>query len=698
MDLEGTASSPLGNDEALDRAGTGVGGVRRAFDCRLADPSQEPAHRLTDGERPGARADEDGADRADVRQRAQREEELAGEAHERVLVERAGPPHAGDGHEPTAVLRIRPWEVIHVAERSPEDTPACMPRDHEVRANRVATLGYAGHRAVEGKLCVLGQHPLVVADGIDVGSDLRHVAPGDFDGDRRPLRPRRPIGRCLLGRDYRRLALVPRPEVPVGDEILEPHAFLGGEIGRTAATPPLLRLGEDALGLGRDGLDLSAPTPGAPRGSARDRPLGCEHRCLAALQEVRDGIEDVIVLRQLAVLLVHPVRPYCLEQPERVRHLPVALAGLTVGELPRCLQLEEKRRFPVVAGDVEEAVGIDDLLEIGVEGTRPIEERLVHREIAPGRPLEELCMVVAVEVDERRRKHLVHPREGGDDCEHLLERVLEVSRRERPDDLVGAREHARDRERSSVGRPHHDQAASPPSPLGIVDRLPGLAEAIDEATGDEPTHRVGDEVNRLACAERLDLFVETGRAAVDVLAPVEGERPHLPARVQLQEDRHVGRQVHARGSDLDSGLGRLALRGQLEVGDAAEDEVDEVQPDTVGLTRAVHRVELGAHDPGQHEDLPQLPAAATASGRPARALERATPHRLLEQPPFLAVELEHDATDGVEIRSRERGLEPVEPRGLRASHVRYPMSTLRAATSSPSAKPSALTLVAPGTP
>jgi hypothetical protein len=106
-----------------------------------------------------------------------------------------------------------------------------------------------------------------VADGIDVGIDLRHVAPGDLDGDRRPLRPDCRTGRGLLGGYRGRLALVPRSEVLVGDEILEPDLLLRGEIGRAVGTSSTLRLGQDPLGLGRDGLDR-APTSRATSGSA----------------------------------------------------------------------------------------------------------------------------------------------------------------------------------------------------------------------------------------------------------------------------------------------------------------------------------------------------------------------------------------------------------------------------------------------
>jgi hypothetical protein len=381
-----------------------------------------------------------------------------------------------------------------------------------------------------------------------------------------------------------------------------------------------------------------------------------------------------------------------------MRHLPVSVARLTVGELPRSLHLEQERRWPVVACDVEKPAGVDGLLEIGEEGARVIEVGLMHAELPPGRSLEELSVIVAVEVDERGRQHLVHAGKGRNDCEHLLERVLDVSRRERPDDLVGAREHERDHERATVGRPHHDQATSSPLPLGVVHRLPCLAEAMDEAASDETAHRVGDEVYRLARAEGLDLFVQPGGAAVDVLAPVEGERPDVPARVELHEDRHVGVAVHAGRENLDPGLCRLAIGSQLEVRDASEDEVDEVEPDALRLARAVHRVELGAHDPGEHEHLAELAPASPAGRRPASALERLAPHPLLEQPPLLAVELEQDPADRVEVRGREGRLEPLEPGSLRASHFRYPMSTLRAATSSPPAKPLALTLVAPGTP
>jgi hypothetical protein len=139
------------------------------------------------------------------------------------------------------------------------------------------------------------------------------------------------------------------------------------------------------------------------------------------LQKIRDCIEHVVVLRQVGVVLGHPVRLHRLEQTERMRHLPVSLSRFTVGELPRGLHLEQKRRSPVVPGDVEEPAGIDDLFEIREERARMIEVWLVHAELPPRCSLEEPSVIVAVELDERRRQHLVHPGERRDDGEHLVE-------------------------------------------------------------------------------------------------------------------------------------------------------------------------------------------------------------------------------------------------------------------------------------
>ena len=62
-------------------------------------------------------------------------------------------------------------------------------------------------------------------------------------------------------------------------------------------------------------------------------------------------------------------------------HAPVTLPGLAVRELRRGFQLQEKRCLSVIAGDVKQPIWIDDLVEIGVEGAGPIEQRLMHCEM-----------------------------------------------------------------------------------------------------------------------------------------------------------------------------------------------------------------------------------------------------------------------------------------------------------------------------
>jgi hypothetical protein len=172
----------------------------------------------------------------------------------------------------------------------------------------------------------------------------------------------------------------------------------------------------------------------------------------------------------------------------------------------------------------------------------------------------------------------------------------------------------------------------------------------------------------LAGAERLDLALEARRAPVDVLAPVEGERAHVPARVELHQQRDVRLAMDARGADVNPRLRGLAVRVELQVGDPPGDQSHEVDPDAIRVALAVHGVELRAHDPGKDEDLAELSPPASTRGCAARTLEGLVPHLLLEQPLLLGIELEEDPANGVQIGAVERRLELLEPGRLGAAH------------------------------
>ena len=255
-----------------------------------------------------------------------------------------------------------------------------------------------------------------------------------------------------------------------------------------------------------------------------------------------------------------------------------------------------------------------------------------------------------------------------DDLEQLLLRVVDVRLRQELHELLGSRERQRDRERAAVGRSEHDQAPAPPAAARVVHRLPRLGEELDEPAGDEPAHRVRDEMHGLPGAERLDLTVESRGALVDVLAPVERERPHVPARVELHEQRHVRLAMDAGRTDVDARVSGLPVGAELQISDPPCDQAQEVDPDAIRVALPVHGVELRTHDPREDEDLAELSPPAPASGRGARTGERLGPHLLLEQALVLVVERDEDAANGVEIGAVERRLELLEPRRLGPAH------------------------------
>ena len=142
----------------------------------------------------------------------------------------------------------------------------------------------------------------------------------------------------------------------------------------------------------------------------------------------------------------------------------------------------------------------------------------------------------------------------------------------------------------------------------------------------------------------------------------------MPACVELEQNRDVRLAVHAGRADVDPRRHRLARGRQLEVADAPGEQPQEVDPDPVDVALAVDGVELRPHDPRQDDHLPELPAAAPARSGAARALERLAAELLLEQirlPPF---EREQRPPYAVEVAAVERGLEPVDLRGLVSAH------------------------------
>ena len=249
--------------------------------------------------------------------------------------------------------------------------------------------------------------------------------------------------------------------------------------------------------------------------------------------------------------------------------------------------------------------------------------------------------------------------------------MVDVARREELHDRLGPGQCERDRERAAVRRPEHHEPPAAPA-VDVVHLVPRGAMELRESSRDEPTHRVCDEVHRLARAEHLHLGVQPSRALVDVVAPVERERPHVPAGVELEEHRDVGHAVEPGWSDVDSGPRRLAGGCQLEVADPPGEKAHEVDPDPVDVTLPVDRVELRPHDPREHEDLAQLRPPSSAGRREACALERFRPQFPLEDVRLAAVERQQRAADAVEVATVERGLKRVDPGCLGRAHSTPP--------------------------
>ena len=180
---------------------------------------------------------------------------------------------------------------------------------------------------------------------------------------------------------------------------------------------------------------------------------------------------------------------------------------------------------------------------------------------------------------------------------------------------------------------------------------------------------MGDEMHRVTAAERLNLAREPVGALVDVLPPVERERAHVPARVQLEDHREVGLAVHARRDARGARPCGAPVRCQLQVADPAPDQARVIEPDAVGVALRVHRIELGAHDARQHEHAAELPRARAARRGAAGAVEGIRAE-LVEQQFLLApVELEQHAADPVDVAVVESRLHLVESRCLAAVHA-----------------------------
>ena len=335
--------------------------------------------------------------------------------------------------------------------------------------------------------------------------------------------------------------------------------------------------------------------------------------------------------------LAHPEGPHSLEHAERVRHAAVAVRRDLVEELARRLDLHGGGRVLVVAGDVEEAIGVRDGIDRFLERAPARDQLRHHRERAPARGVEEADVVVA-QVDAGRRQMLVGGMEAVEDAQQGHTVVELVDLVEGLDAFFRAGERLDDAEGSPVGRAEHDEAAAAALAGGILHRPPYVGMELDEAARDQPAHRVGEQVHGLARAPAPHEVRERGGALVDVEPPVEGERLGLPAGLQLEEE------VRVDGPDAGGAHGvrrrqRHPVKREPQVVEAAGQDPEHVDPDAVAVAARVHGVELRPHEAGEHDDAALGRAAACA------------PRRLVESRQPLVAELRGE---DLAVRRRER--------------------------------------------
>ncbi|HVD77544.1 MAG TPA: hypothetical protein VNH43_08030 [Vicinamibacteria bacterium] len=323
--------------------------------------------------------------------------------------------------------------------------------------------------------------------------------------------------------------------------------------------------------------------------------------------------QDVGVLGQVAMGLTHPERLDSLEQTQRVGHATVAVGGDLVGESAGSLDLQRHRSVLIVAGDIEQAVGIDDRMDRLLECAAARDQLRRHGQRAPARGVEKARVVVA-EVDPRRGQVLVESMEAVEDAEQGRAVVALVEPAEGLDDLFFAGERKDDRERPAVGRAQHHQPAAASLAGGVLHGAPHVGMELDEAARHQPPHRMGEQVDGLTPGPALDERGERGGALVDVEPPVERERPRLPAGLQLEQQVRIGRK-EAGGAHGVRRRERRAVEREPQLVETAREDPEQVEPHAIALAARIHRVELGAHDAGKHDHPAEGRAASPAARR-----------------------------------------------------------------------------------
>ena len=346
-------------------------------------------------------------------------------------------------------------------------------------------------------------------------------------------------------------------------------------------------------------------------------------------------------------------------------HAAVAVEGLVVLEPPGSLDPDGGRGRLPVTRHVDQALGGQDRMQRLLEASPRGEEPGHDGQIAPARGVEQLHVVIA-ERDLRRRHRLVGAQEGVEDPEQLGHVVGQVDLREGLHHFLLAGQGEGDRERSSVGRAHHDEAPASTLAVGVLHRVPHVGEELDETAGDQAAQRVDHEVYRLALGPAFDHLAKRGRGLVHVAPPVVGEGHHLPALHQLQQEGHVGAGVHAIGDDRGRRRKGAAVVGQAQLGDPAGQDAEGVEPDAVFVSLLVERVELGAHEARQHDHPALGGGAPTPAGAAIQALQPLVAHPHLQQLALVRVEREEGIARALCISGGQCLVEPAQALPLAA--------------------------------
>ena len=253
---------------------------------------------------------------------------------------------------------------------------------------------------------------------------------------------------------------------------------------------------------------------------------------LATGQQVGKGGEHRGVGHQVAVLRPAEV-VVAGEETRLVGDAAIAPVVASEGERP-ARDGDPRGREMAVPGDVDEPAVVPAGVERGVEPAGALEERGVHRvvDLAPRlRVVQEA--VIVVDLQARRRQHLVHARERRHDRRDLPTSVRSVHGRQHLDEQVLPDQRQRNGVRAAIRCAEHDEAPAPTMlASGVVHVGPGHGEPLDERARHETAHRVGHDVGRSgrATGEHLGAheLVEPGGGRADVVAPVEREQIDVP--------------------------------------------------------------------------------------------------------------------------------------------------------------------------